>query len=236
MVKAAEMLRMASIELSVTVLMGLGGAGSWKRNAKLTAQVLNQMSPPETRLHHLILHRHSPLYELVQSGEFKEASRCEILKEMREKWDINYLIILGAQRIPSDIACEGGYGLPIYVLLLTISSEIICFGDPCLSVAPSRALLIHPALRPSSGVTDMILREKWSIAIQICVGHIPQYNTSVVSIDQTWLGYQAGIDLASIFSCIFVEATGHPPGFRGLGLLRILRTVEAEMKMFSNAS
>ena len=115
-------------------------------------------------------------------------------------------------------------------------SEIMCFVAPCSSMALSKALLIHPALGPSSGVTDMTLREKWSITTQTWTGHIPQYNISFVSIDQTWLGYQAGIDLASIFSSVFVDATGNPSGFRGLGLLRILRTVEAEMKMFSNAS
>jgi radical SAM superfamily enzyme YgiQ (UPF0313 family) len=84
MVKAATMAREADIELSVTVLMGLGGANSWQRNATLTARVLNMMRPPETRLHHLILRRSSPLYEVMMRGEFHEASRHEILKEMRE--------------------------------------------------------------------------------------------------------------------------------------------------------
>ena len=84
MVNAATMARETDIELSVTVLMGLGGANSWKRNATLTAKVLNTMRPPETRLHHLILRRSSPLYEVAKRGEFQEASRHEILKEMRE--------------------------------------------------------------------------------------------------------------------------------------------------------
>jgi radical SAM superfamily enzyme YgiQ (UPF0313 family) len=84
MVQCAELARDADIELSITVLMGLGGAGRWKRNAAHTGAILNQMHPPETRLHHLILHRASPLYELVQAGQFQEATRHEILKEMRE--------------------------------------------------------------------------------------------------------------------------------------------------------
>lgn len=84
MVLCAKMAREADIELSITVLMGLGGAGSFLRNATQTSAVLNQMQPSETRLHHLILHRASPLYELVQAGQFEEASRHEILKEMRE--------------------------------------------------------------------------------------------------------------------------------------------------------
>lgn len=84
MVKAAEIVRNAGIVLSITVLMGLGGAGTWKRSAEMTSRVLNRMRPLETRLHHLILHRNSPLYELAKKKEFKEASRREILKEMRE--------------------------------------------------------------------------------------------------------------------------------------------------------
>lgn len=83
MIKAADMARDAGIELSATVLLGLGGAGSWKRNAELTARVLNAMKPPETRPHHLILQRSSPLYDIARKGEFKEASRYEILKELR---------------------------------------------------------------------------------------------------------------------------------------------------------
>jgi radical SAM superfamily enzyme YgiQ (UPF0313 family) len=84
MVLCAKMAKEADIELSITVLMGLGGTGSWKRNAEQTGAILNQMQPSETRLHHLILHRASPLYALVQTGQFEEASRHEILKEMRE--------------------------------------------------------------------------------------------------------------------------------------------------------
>jgi len=83
MIKSAEIARDIGIELSVTALMGLGGAGSWKRSAELTAQVLNIMKPPETRPHNLIINPNSLLGEKVAKGEFKEASRHEILKEKR---------------------------------------------------------------------------------------------------------------------------------------------------------
>ncbi len=84
MIQAADILRDAEMELSATVLLGLGGAGRWKRSAEQTAKVLNQMKPTETRPHHLILHPNSPLYAMTQKGEFKEATRHEILKELRE--------------------------------------------------------------------------------------------------------------------------------------------------------
>ena len=109
----------------------------------------------------------------------------------------------------------------------------MCLGGPYFLTACSRALFIHPALRPSSGVTDMTLREKWSITTQICVGHNPQHLTSVVSIDQTWFGYHAGIDLASSIPSVPFFAVGL---IVGVGFCRMLRTVEAEMNMFSKAS
>ncbi len=84
MIRAAEMVREAGIELSVSVRLGIGGEGSWKRNAELTAKVLNAMRPSETRLHHLIVQPDSQLQERIMRGEFKEASRYEVLKEMRE--------------------------------------------------------------------------------------------------------------------------------------------------------
>ena len=54
----------------------------------------------------------------------------------------------------------------------------------------------------------------------------------VVSIDQTWLGYHAGIERASVLSSAFFGLADDSGAFRGPGLLRILRTVEAETKMF----
>jgi radical SAM superfamily enzyme YgiQ (UPF0313 family) len=84
MIEAANMVKRAGIDLSVTIIQGLGGKGSWKRNAELTAKVLNEMKPQETRLHALVIHPNSPLYEKVRTGEFVEATREEVLREMRE--------------------------------------------------------------------------------------------------------------------------------------------------------
>jgi hypothetical protein len=81
-VSVAEMTRNAGVELSVSVMLGIGGAGKWKENAVETARVLNRMKPPETRLNHLIIQPDSILGNQVATGEFKEATRYEMLKEM----------------------------------------------------------------------------------------------------------------------------------------------------------
>jgi hypothetical protein len=75
------------------------------------------------------------------------------------------------------------------------------------------------------------------MATRTWIVHRPQHRTFVVSTDQTWLGYQAGIERASGFPSVFaVVAAGVVGVFRGFGLCRILRTVEAERKMPSNLS
>ncbi len=53
--------------------------------------------------------------------------------------------------------------------------------------------------------------------------------------DQTWLGYQAGIERS--FACSPFSGLGCVTGcFGGLGLLRTFRTVEADRKMFKSAN
>ena len=59
----------------------------------------------------------------------------------------------------------------------------------------------------------------------------------MVSTDQTWLGYQAGIERAWGFSSVFfVVAVGVVGVQRGFGLCRMFLTVEAERKMPSSLS
>jgi radical SAM superfamily enzyme YgiQ (UPF0313 family) len=83
-VHLAEMMKTADVELSVTVRLGIAGAGNWIQNATRTAMILNQMQVPEIRLHHLIVRPDSPFQEKIASGAFTEASRHEILREMYE--------------------------------------------------------------------------------------------------------------------------------------------------------
>jgi radical SAM superfamily enzyme YgiQ (UPF0313 family) len=84
MIRAGKIVTDAGMMLSVTVIQGLGGKGSWRHNAELTAQVLNVIQPHETRFHNLIIHPNSLLAEQAKNGGFHPATREEILKEMRE--------------------------------------------------------------------------------------------------------------------------------------------------------
>ena len=84
MITAAEIIRVAGIELSVTIIAGLGGKGSWRRNAKETAEVLSKMKPDEVRIHNLVLNHNSSLYKKTKTGEFIESSWYEVIEEMRE--------------------------------------------------------------------------------------------------------------------------------------------------------
>jgi radical SAM superfamily enzyme YgiQ (UPF0313 family) len=84
MIRAGKIVTDAGMILSVTVIQGLGGKGSWCHNAEVTAQVLNVIQPHETRFHNLIIHPESLLAEQAKNGEFHPATREEILMEMRE--------------------------------------------------------------------------------------------------------------------------------------------------------
>jgi radical SAM superfamily enzyme YgiQ (UPF0313 family) len=83
-VNLAAMMKTANIELSMTVRLGIAGDGNGIQNAARTAKLLNRMQVPEIRLHHLIIRPESSFQEKLASGAFTEASRHEILQEMRE--------------------------------------------------------------------------------------------------------------------------------------------------------
>src|SRR4030042_4041625 len=109
---------------------------------------------------------------------------------------------------------------------------MIGFDTPLFPMACSRASMIHPALGPSRGNAHTTLPEKWSMATRTWIVHRPQHRTFVLSTDQTWLEYQAGIERASGFSSGFsVVADGAVGVFRGFGLCRMFRTVEAARKL-----
>jgi len=67
------------------------------------------------------------------------------------------------------------------------------------------------------------------------IGQSPQQNIIVVSMDQTWFGYQAAIE-RTFTSSVSFGLTDDSGSFRGLGWLRIFRTVEADRKIFNSAS
>jgi radical SAM superfamily enzyme YgiQ (UPF0313 family) len=114
MIEAARRVREAGIDLSVYVLLGLGGEDLWRQHAENTARVLNAMQPDFIRPRTLALLPGMPLYEEARDGLFREASGETIMRELQVllgslqvdgAWFLsdhisNYLPIYG--RLPED--------------------------------------------------------------------------------------------------------------------------------------
>jgi len=83
MVKAGLKALDAGFELTLYVILGLGGRDRSKKHAEETARVLNKINPTHIRVRTLAIKPHTPLYEKMSSGEFKTASSLEVLKETR---------------------------------------------------------------------------------------------------------------------------------------------------------
>lgn len=83
MIESARRIREAGIELSVYVLLGLGGEDLWKQHAENTARVLNAMQPQFIRPRTLALLPGIPLYEEAREGRFREASGETIMHELQ---------------------------------------------------------------------------------------------------------------------------------------------------------
>jgi len=73
----------AGFEVSLYVLLGIGGESDWKEHALETAKVLNQINPDFIRLRTLTPQPDTPVFELWQDGGFEMPSPETILKEQR---------------------------------------------------------------------------------------------------------------------------------------------------------
>lgn len=80
-VEAGKWVKEAGIELSMYVILGIGGKDHTKSHAEETAKVLNKIEPDFIRLRTFVPKVNTPLLEEVQSGAFKILGPHEILKE-----------------------------------------------------------------------------------------------------------------------------------------------------------
>ena len=105
----------AGFELSLYILLGIGGRQRWKEHADGTARVLNKIDPLFIRVRNLVPQPGSPLYEMKQRGEFvvsppdlilEEEKRIieglEVTSEFLSDHISNYLPLNG--RMPTDKA------------------------------------------------------------------------------------------------------------------------------------
>ncbi|MBW2039722.1 MAG: radical SAM protein [Deltaproteobacteria bacterium] len=73
----------AGFELSLYILLGIGGAQRWREHADGTIEVLNKIDPHFIRVRTLIPQPGSPLFEMRKRGEFVLPPPDLILKEER---------------------------------------------------------------------------------------------------------------------------------------------------------
>lgn len=83
MVEAGRKAKEAGFELSLYVLLGIGGEEKWEQHAKGTAAVLNQIDPHFIRVRTFVPQPNSPFYEAMVEGRFQPASAETILKETK---------------------------------------------------------------------------------------------------------------------------------------------------------
>lgn len=83
MIEAARRVKEAGIQLSVYILLGLGGEDLWLQHAENTARVLNAMQPRFIRPRTLYLLPGTPLYREAQEGRFREASGETVMRELQ---------------------------------------------------------------------------------------------------------------------------------------------------------
>ena len=83
MIEAGKKIKDSEIELSVTLISGIGGKEDSKEHAIESAKVLNQMQPDYIGLLTLLLEEGTELYKDVQSGKFQLLDPKEILLETK---------------------------------------------------------------------------------------------------------------------------------------------------------
>jgi radical SAM superfamily enzyme YgiQ (UPF0313 family) len=80
-IKAGRWAMEAGIELSLYVILGIGGINRTALHAKETAKVLNAVSPDFIRLRTFVPKTNTPLLDDVQNGSFKILGPHEVLRE-----------------------------------------------------------------------------------------------------------------------------------------------------------
>lgn len=84
MIEAGKRIVESGINLSVTIISGLGGRDYSLEHAKETAKVINEINPNYLGLLTLIVEESTPLYEDIKNGKFMLLSPKEVLLETKE--------------------------------------------------------------------------------------------------------------------------------------------------------
>jgi len=83
MVKAGQKVMDAGLQLSATIILGLGGQNLWEEHARETAKVVSAINPTYLGALTLMVVPNTPLYKKVQRNEFNLLDSTGILKELK---------------------------------------------------------------------------------------------------------------------------------------------------------
>jgi len=83
MVGACAKAKEAGFEVSLYVLLGIGGEEHWHEHASETAKVLNQIEPDFVRVRTLVPQPGTEIYQRWKQGHFEIASPETVLREQR---------------------------------------------------------------------------------------------------------------------------------------------------------
>ena len=97
-IEAGRWVMDAGIELSLYVILGIGGKDRTKFHAKETARVLNKIAPDFIRLRTFVPKINTPLLDDVQNGTFQMLGPHEVLEET--------LSLIKSIRVPSYVTSD----------------------------------------------------------------------------------------------------------------------------------
>ncbi|WP_333638281.1 radical SAM protein [Tissierella praeacuta] len=84
MVRAGKMVVKSGIELSITLISGIGGQKDSYEHAVESAKIINEINPNYVGLLTLLVEENTPLYEDVKNGQFTLLTSKEILLETKK--------------------------------------------------------------------------------------------------------------------------------------------------------
>jgi len=97
-IEAGQIVMAAGIELSLYVLLGIGGRERSHAHALATASALNAIQPTFIRLRTLLPKKHTPLLDDIRAGRFQLLGPHEVLRETRK--------IVEALEVQSELASD----------------------------------------------------------------------------------------------------------------------------------
>ena len=125
MIEAGIKAKAAGFELSLYILLGIGGLQRWEEHADGTAEVLNSIDPHFIRVRNLIPQTDSPLFVMRQRGEFILPPPDRVLEEERriiENLDVTSEFL--SDHISNYLSLNGQMPQDKTALLKTLDQEL----------------------------------------------------------------------------------------------------------------